>query len=220
MFNFFKREEKNLPDFWKSYEAKLEKKIPELVHENTFVVFDTETTGFDYKNDRILSIGAVKVFSNSIDVSNIFEHYVHQEIFNPDAVEIHGILRNEKQEKLSEEEALKLFLGYIENNILVAHHAGFDIRMINAALRRMGLPRLKNKVLDTGYLYKKTLLHSNLIDREKSYTLDEIAEAFMIDVEDRHTATGDAYITAIAFLKIMGRLDKHKTMRLSDLLKL
>lgn len=220
MFNLFKKKTKNYPEFWSAYEANFQEERIGPVSQTTFVVFDTETTGFDYKEDRILSIGAVKVKANTINISNTFEHYVQQEIFNPESVKIHGILRSEKQESLSEEEAVQGFLRYIGNAVLVAHHANFDIKMFNAALKRIGLPRLKNKILDTGYLYKKTLLNSNLIDRDKNYSLDEIAEAFVIDTKDRHTATGDAFIAAIAFLKILGRLDKNKTMKLNELLKL
>lgn len=220
MFNFFKNKNQDHPEVWKLYEAKFQEELPALVSQTQFVVFDTETTGFDYKNDRILSIGAVKLKSNALDVSQTFEHYLQQEKFNPEAVKIHGILRNEKTESLTEEEALKAFLRYIGHAVLVAHHANFDVRMVNAGLKRMGLPKLKNEVLDTGYLYKKTLLNSNLIDREKNYSLDEIAEAYIIDVKDRHTAIGDAFITAIAFLKILGKLDRNREMKLKELLKL
>lgn len=220
MFNFFRNKTTEYPEFWRSYEEKFQEELPGIVSQTPFVVFDTETTGFDYKNDRILSIGAVKLQSNTLDVSQTFEHYLQQEIFNPESVKIHGILKNEKMESLTEEEALKAFLKYIGNAVLVAHHANFDIKMINAALKRRGLPGLKNKVLDTGYLYKKTLLNSNLINREKNYTLDEIAEAFIIDVKDRHTAIGDAFITAIAFLKILGKLDRNREMKLKELLRL
>jgi DNA polymerase-3 subunit epsilon len=71
----------------------------------------------------------------------------------------------------------------------------------------MGLPKLKNKVLDTVNLYRGTLIISNLINRDKTYSLDEIAETYSIEIKDRHTAAGDAFITAIAFLKILGKLN-------------
>ena len=124
-------------------------------------------------------------------------------------MKIHGLIQNEKIKTISESEALKNFLDYIGNSILVAHHAYFDITMLNHALKRMGLPKLKNRILDTGRLYKATRISSNLIDQEKRYSLDEIAESLNIDVTDRHTAAGDAYITAIAFLKILIIFSQH-----------
>lgn len=209
-FNWFKKKERleDLPEFWKDYTRTFDEELPEDVNKIPFVVLDTETTGFDYEKDRILSIGAVRIQNQSIEVRDNFEVYVEQTTFNPETVKIHGIIQNEKFKKTSEIDALKEFLRYIGNNVLVAHHAGFDIKMINKALARHDLPKLKNKVLDTAVLYKSTRIITNLINRDKIYSLDEIAEAYNIDVADRHTASGDAYITAIIFMKLLSRIDK------------
>lgn len=207
-------------EFWTRYEECFKKPLPEFADETRFVVFDAETTGFDKSRDRILSIGAVSVKNNILEVANSIEIYLQQEVFNAESVKIHGIIRNEKVERLSEEEALKQFLTYIEDAVLVAHHAGFDIGMINRALRRMNLPKLKNMVLDTGVLYKQTRLSSNLINKDRPDSLDDIAQAYLIDIKDRHTAAGDAYITAIAFMKIMSRLRKGERLRLKKILDL
>ncbi|MBO2545480.1 3'-5' exonuclease [Salegentibacter sp. BDJ18] len=220
MLNLFKKKPENLPDFWKDYEAKFQEKLPEEIAETRFVVFDTETTGFDIKKDRMLSIGAVGIENKSINIADGFEEYILQETFNPKTVKIHGIIQNERIETLSEEEAVKAFLKYIGNSVLVAHHAGFDVGMINEALSRMGLPRLKNKVLDTVNLYRGTRIISNLINREKSYSLDEIAETYNIDTKDRHTAAGDAFITALAFLTILGKLNTDRKLNLKKLFRI
>ena len=220
MLDFLKKKPDNLPDFWKDYEAKFQEKLPEEISETRFVVFDTETTGFDIKKDRMLSIGAVGIENKSINIADGFEEYILQETFNPKTVKIHGIIQNERIETLSEEEAVKAFLKYIGNSVLVAHHAGFDVGMINEALSRMGLPRLKNKVLDTVNLYRGTRIISNLINREKSYSLDEIAETYNIDTKDRHTAAGDAFITALAFLTILGKLNTDRKLNLKKLFRI
>lgn len=218
MLKWFNKEKPKFPDFWTRYEKFFDQPSHEFAEQARFVVFDAETTGFDKRRDRILSIGAVSVKNNTIDVANVFEIFLKQEVFNAESVKIHGIIRNEKVERYGEEEALKRFIVYIEDAILVAHHAGFDIGMINQALKRMDLPKLKNQVLDTGVLYKGTRLSSNLINKNQSYSLDEIAQAFLIDTKDRHTAAGDAYITAIAFMKIMSRIKKGERLRLKKLL--
>ena len=220
MLNIFKNKSKDLPQFWKDYEAKFQEKLPVEIADNRFVVLDTETTGFDLKKDRMLSIGAIAVKGKSIDVADGFEEYISQETFNPKTVKIHGIIQNERIETLTEEEAVKAFLKYVGNSVLVAHHAGFDIGMINQALSRMGLPKLKNKVLDTVNLYRETRIISNLINREKSYSLDEIAETYNIDIKDRHTAAGDAFITAMAFLTILGKLNADRKLNLKKLFRI
>jgi len=214
------KEREDLPIFWQNYAQSFEDKLPEKLSEIRFVVFDTETTGFDFNEDRILSIGAVRIENQSIEISDNFEVFLDQNKFNPETVKIHGIIKNERFEKISEYEALKKFLNYIQNSIIVAHHAGFDIKMVNKALKRNNLPKLKNKVLDTAVLYKKTRIMTNLIDRDKVYSLDEIAEAYNVDLIERHTASGDAFITAIIFLKLLGRIRNKKELTLKDLLKI
>ncbi|MEE2772353.1 MAG: 3'-5' exonuclease [Bacteroidota bacterium] len=209
----------NLPKFYKDYAATLEN-MPSAISETRFVVFDTETTGLDPNEDRILSIGAVTVKNLQIDISENLELYLQQDFFNPESVKIHGLIQNEKFEKISEEKAIEQFLDYSHGSVLVAHHAGFDVKMINRALKRMGLPKLRNKVLDTGMMYKKNRLITNLIDRDKVYSLDEIAEAYNIDLVDRHTATGDAFITALVFLKLLGRIGNKDSLSLDKLVKL
>ncbi|MDR5590462.1 3'-5' exonuclease [Christiangramia sp. SM2212] len=217
---WFKKEsiDPDLPYFWQNYSKSFEEKLSDKISDVRFVVFDTETTGFDYEEDRILSIGAVRVENRSIEISDNFEVFLNQKKFNPETVKIHGIIQNERFEKLSEIDAIKKFLSYIQNSVLVAHHAGFDVKMVNKALKRNGLPKLKNSVLDTSVMYKKTRILTNLIDQNKEYTLDEIAEAYNIETTDRHTASGDAFITAIAFMKLLNKL-KTKELTTKNLLK-
>lgn len=219
--NWFKRnKETDLPDFWMRYLNAFKEEVPKTIADSSFVVFDTETTGFDYELDRVISIGALIVKQNEIAISDTFEVYVDQTRFNSETVKIHGILNHEHLKTVTELAAIEQFLNFIGNKVLVAHHANFDITMVNLALHRNGLPNLKNKVLDTVNLYRSTRIKSNLIDRQKNYSLDEIAENYGIDVSDRHTAAGDAFITAIIFLKTISLLKKKTVFNLKELFKL
>lgn len=171
-----------------------------------FVVLDTETTGFDYENDRILCIGAIVLQNNTISIQDSFEVYIEQQHYNKATAQIHGILKDFVLDRPKELEALQQFLDFLGDSIIIAHHTVFDVTMINKALERNGLPILTNRTLDTAKLYKKTLLSSYLLERKDHYTLDDLADKFDISKKDRHTAMGDAYITAIAFLKILKKL--------------
>jgi DNA polymerase-3 subunit epsilon len=91
--------------------------------------------------------------------------------------------------------------------------------MINTALERNGLAKLTNKTLDTAVLYKRTLIKSNLLQHKDHYTLDDLADKFDISKKDRHTAMGDAYITAIAFLKIIRKLKEKNEIMLYQLFR-
>ncbi|SNR66089.1 DNA polymerase-3 subunit epsilon [Maribacter sedimenticola] len=214
----FSKKSKHLPAFWTNYENRFKEKIAADLNEITFVVLDTETTGFSFDEDRILSIGAVKIKHETIAVQEVLDIFLEQEKFNKDSVPVHGLLKNGQRNCISEINAMEQFLDYIGNAVIVAHHAGFDMGMLNMALNRNGLPNLKNKVLDTGVLYKRTLIKTYLIQPKTNYTLDELAEKFSISKKDRHTALGDAYITAVAFLKIISRLKEKRKFSVKKLL--
>jgi DNA polymerase-3 subunit epsilon len=204
--------------FWEKEENLFDENI--TIEETRFVVLDTETTGFDYTNDRILCIGALVLQNNIIKIEESFEIYIEQDHYDGSTAQIHGILKDFIVKRPTELEALEQFLNYLGDSIIIAHHANFDITMINRALERNGLPELKNKSLDTGVLYKKTLIKSHLFERKDHYALDDLADKFDISKKDRHTALGDAYITAIAFLKIVKKLREKKEINLNQLFKL
>ncbi len=209
-----------LPDYWKEYQMEASKKLPPEIQSNNFVVLDTETTGFSFQRDRMLSIGALSLKNGVIQVNNSLELYLKQEHFDHSTVKIHGLLKKERKTCVTENEAVELLLGYLKNSIIVGHHTHFDICMINKALKRQGLPELLNRSLDTALLYPKSLIKSPLRSQKEQYTLDDLAEAFDISLKDRHTALGDAYITAIAFLGIIGRLQKKEKLSINSLFKL
>ncbi|OXA92391.1 3'-5' exonuclease [Flavobacterium hercynium] len=203
--------------FWKKEEDLFDENI--TIEETRFVVLDTETTGFDYDNDRILCIGALVLQNSVISVQNSFEVYLQQDHYDKSTAQIHGILKDFIIKRPSELEALQQFLDFVGDSVIIAHHTIFDVTMINKALERNNLPQLTNPRLDTAHLYKKTLIKSHLFERKDHYTLDDLADKFDISKKDRHTALGDAYITAIAFLKIVKKLKDKKEINLNQLFK-
>lgn len=207
----------SLFNFWKKEENLFNENI--TIEESRFVVLDTETTGFDYENDRILCIGALVLQNGIINVQDSFEVYIEQDHYDKATAQIHGILKAFVIQRPTEAEALEQFLAYLGDSIIIAHHTIFDVTMINKALERNGFPPLTNKRLDTAILYKKTLIKSHLFERKDHYTLDDLADKFDISKKDRHTALGDAYITAIAFLKIVKKLKEKKHTNLNSLFK-
>lgn len=216
-FDWLFKKKQDFPDFWNAYLDTFKKNKNVPITNTRFVAFDTETTGFDKKEDRILSIGAVSFVGKTIQVNNSLELYLDQDVFKPETVKIHGLMKTGSQEKISELEAIKAFLLYIKSDILVAHHANFDKNMVNEMLLRHGLGKLKNKFIDTGVLYKKSI-HIIYRQKDKSYSLDDLAKELNVPTVDRHTATGDALITALVFLKTIARIDKRKQLNWGYLL--
>jgi DNA polymerase-3 subunit epsilon len=203
LFNWFKKDKKSYPEFWQNYLACFADKADKKLLKR-FVVFDTETTGLDARNDLILSIGAVAICGNSIVVNDFLELFVEQNNYKIESVPIHGILKGGKERKLSENETVIQFLDFIKDATLVGHHVRFDIRMVNAALRRMGLGKLKNRIVDTDLMYQKF----KGLQEDQHASLDELCEVFKIQKSDRHTATGDAFITALIFLRLKNKWRK------------
>lgn len=200
LFSWFKKDKKNYPEFWQAYLACFDAKEDKSVAKR-FVVFDTETTGLDFRSDVILSIGAVSIYGNSILVKDYLELFVEQNIFKTESVPIHGILKEGKEEKLSEGEAMIRFLDFIKDATVVGHHARFDIKMINAALERMGLGKIKNRNMDTDLMYQRF----KGLQEDQHTGLDELCRVFKIEKSDRHTAAGDAFITALIFLRLKNK---------------
>lgn len=205
--NWFQK--KHYPDYWNEYAASFKNKNKKY-EEIRFVVFDTETTGLDTHNDEILSIGAVAVQNKRILIQDSFECFLNPKDFKKETVKIHGI-RKTSANKIEEEQAIKAFLNYLSNGVLVAHHAGFDVNMINKSLKKLGLPKLKNTVIDTGTLYVRSGLSNS---NKTHFGLDEISEQLNIPPHDRHNAAGDAYITAQVFIKLLSKFQKNNTLSL------
>lgn len=186
---------KDYPEFWKNYLHKFENKS------KRFVVFSTETSGLDSEKDVILSIGAIGIEDEKIIVKDSFDITILQDKFNPEIAIKNGIL-NTSEEKIAQEEAISLFVNYLGNATLIGHRIHFDIAMINHALEKLHVGKLKNEALDVEIMYQKW----QQLAEDKLFSIDELATTFKISKSDRHTASGDAYITALIFLKLKQRL--------------
>lgn len=169
-----------------------------------FISLDTETTGLDPRRDKIITIGALSVVDGEILVEDSFEAMIQIQ-YNNSSVTVHGITRDEASAGLEEREALELFLRYLRDGVIVGHHIGHDIQALNVACERHFGFELKNHSLDTMDL----TLHLNddgaFAGRAvpEGFTLDSLCEMFGVVPHDRHTAGGDAFITAQVFLRLL-----------------
>lgn len=190
----------NLPQFWKNYISLFDGDNSN--HRKRYVIFDMETTGLDPKEDVILSIGAIGVTANAIEVGDFFEAFLIQEQFDTQSPALDKYLKETGLEKVVEAEAMIQFLNFAKDAILVGHNINLDIEMINQALKRLDLGRLKNPIMDTNALY---LRWKELPDIHQA-TLDELSDALKIKKSDRNTASGNAFVTALIFLKLKTKL--------------
>ena len=164
-----------------------------------FVVFDQETTGLDPKNDCIISIGAVAVEEGEIILEDVFED-VLRVTQATSAVLVHGILPGESRQGRDEGEAVGEFLDYLGDAVLVGHHVGFDRAILRVAADRIGRT-VPNAALDTMRL-ALALKEAGAFSLEGGFELDMLCRHFGIVPHDRHTAPGDAFLTAQVFVRL------------------
>ena len=164
----------------------------------SFTVFDTETTGLDPSSgDEIIQIGAVRVLNGRLLHAEAFEQLIDPGRPIPMAsIPIHGIEQHMVEGKPRIQEVLPAFHAYVEGTVLVAHNAAFDLRFLELKQEEVGL-RFDQPVLDT--LLLSALVHPN----QSSHKLESIAERFGIPVIGRHTALGDAILTAEVLLRLI-----------------
>lgn len=183
-----------------------------------FVVLDCETTGLNPVTDRIITIGAVAVANGEIVIGDSFEALLKISS-NSGSVTVHGITRDESRQGMDEPQALELFLDYIKDGVIVGHHIGHDIASLDAGLERHWGFQLLNRWLDTMYLALHLQKNGAFAGQpqKRRFTLDALCERFSIEPHGRHTAVGDAFLTAQIFLRLRALAFRYGRNRLGPL---
>ncbi|MCI8596835.1 MAG: PolC-type DNA polymerase III [Lachnospiraceae bacterium] len=176
--------------------------------EDTYIVFDIETTGFSAENDRIIEIGAVKVEGSVI--TDKFSAFVNPQIPIPFEIEkLTGITDDMVVKEPVIEKVLPEFLAFCQGAVMVAHNAGFDMSFIHKNCERQGLP-CEYTVVDTVALARV------LLPSLKRYKLDTVAKVLDISLENHHRAVDDAGCTAEIFVRFIEMLKERDIKNLDE----
>lgn len=180
-----------------------------------YVVFDTETTGLNpSKGDEIVQISGVRLVKGK-PTGEEFNTLVNPGMPIPaPSIRFHGITDDMVAEAPPVQEALRSFRAFVEDSVLVAHNAAFDMRFLRTRESESGVV-FDNPVLDT--LLVSFVLQPN----HSAHSLDAIAARFgvYISVEERHTALGDARGTAQIFVKMLPVLHRNGLATLDQVLE-
>ncbi len=165
---------------------------------DSYVVFDIETTGFSPTKNRIIEIGAVKVVNG--EVTETFSEFVNPEVPIPYRItKLTSITDAMVKDADTIEAILPRFLAFCTDSVLVAHNAKFDTSFIKENAKRLGLPYDYTSVDTLG-------ISRALLPKLNKHTLDAVAKELNVVLENHHRAVDDATCTAYIFVKLIKRL--------------
>ena len=191
-------------------------KTDESLEDTEFVVFDTETTGFNAANgDSMIEIGAVKIKNGKI--TDRFDELINPGRHIPDRITALTDISDEMVAgALNEEEATKKFLNWAGKSPMVAHNAKFDISFIEMSMKKYNLGKFENTVIDTLEL-------SRALDQGFSrHSLSALVKRYNVpfDEESHHRGDYDAEGTALVFYKMCKKLIGQNIETIKDIDKL
>ncbi|TVR97528.1 MAG: DNA polymerase III subunit epsilon [Wenzhouxiangellaceae bacterium] len=168
------------------------------LRELSYTVFDTETTGLNPAGgDEIIQIGAVRIVNGKILTQECFDQLVDPRRSIPRAsIPIHGITPDMVKGQPAIDEVLPAFHAFCQDTVLVAHNAAFDMKCLEVKQAQTGL-HFDQPVLDT------LLLSALVQENQERHNLDDLAERFGLTILGRHTAIGDAMVTAEILLRLI-----------------
>ena len=183
------------------------------LEEACFVVFDTETTGFNAASgDVMIEIGAVKLQDGVI--IDRFDEFINPGFHIPDHITKLTEINDEMvKDAGTEEEVTKRFLEWAGDNPMVAHNAKFDISFVSMAMKKYGLGEFKNTVIDTLELSR------SLDQGFARHSLSALVKRYNVpfDEESHHRADYDAEGTALVFHKMIKKLVNQKILTIREI---
>ena len=166
--------------------------------DDTYVVFDLETTGFSSKNDKIIEIGAVKIRNGEI-IDNFSEFVNPRRPIPYKIIELTGINDDMVRDAQSIEDILPRFIEFIGDSVVVAHNASFDCSFISKNCNDLGL-KFEPTIVDTVPLCR--FLYPEL----KSVKLNIVAKHLGVKLESHHRAVDDAKATGDILLECIKKI--------------
>lgn len=178
------------------------------------IVVDTETTGLDALNDRVVSLGAVCAHGTRMFRSRLMDDLVDPGVpIPPASTVVHGITDEMVRDARAFPEVWSDFQRLAQNRVVIGHNIPFDLTILRAECQRHGRPWEDLVFIDT--LRLASLLNPTL----GRFDLETLAEIYQVDLRGRHTALGDALVAAELFFRMVPRLQMQGFGTLGALLR-
>lgn len=178
-----------------------------------FTVLDTETTGFcAHEGDEIIALGAVKMVGRKITAGAEFHRLVNPYRPIPEQITtLTGINNDMVDGEKDVFSALTDLLSFLGDNVLVGHALGLDLSFINRKLKQFCNARIYNIIIDTKNIA------TALYPPESATDLDSLLRMHGIEPAGRHTAIGDALLTAGLFGIFLEEMNRKGVQTIKDL---
>src|SRR5262245_58874237 len=174
------------------------------------IVIDTETTGLDPADARIVEVGAVRIQGGRI-LDDAYGHLVHPGIpITKASTAIHHIDDNKVAGAPAFAEIWPELRNLIGNSIVIGHTIGFDLAVLKRECQRAGHAFEKLRALDTRLLAE--IAEPSLA----GYTIESLATWLGVELTGRHSAAGDALTTARIFSALIPKLRDRNIRTLAE----
>ncbi len=186
------------------------------LYEERYVVIDTETTGLNYKkDDHILELAAIEVVKGKITGKQFHCYFKPRTEINKVAFSKHHMDSNFYEANfenygVDEKTLLINFLNFVQDSLIVAHNAQFDMNFLNKEIAFRGLKTIEiNRFRCTMEIFKRKFTFRNNYS-----TLSKCAEYFKIFKNESllHSAIYDALICTKIFIHILQELNSERSL--------
>lgn len=165
------------------------------------IIFDTETTGLDSREDRVIEIGGIEL-KDHFPTGRTIHLYINPDgrKVHPDALAVHGITDESLVDKPKFSDVAQEILDFFDGATWIAHNANFDMGFVNAEFARLDLPPIDaSRVVDTLQIARrKHPMGPN--------SLDALCRRYGIDNSHRlkHGALLDSELLAEVYIEMIG----------------
>lgn len=166
------------------------------------VCFDCETTGLNPKVDDIISIGAVKIKGNKIDLQNKFERFVKPKnaAMVADAIKIHQIREIDLKNAEDIDSVIDEFIDFVGNRPIVGYYISFDMAMVNKYIKpKIGIT-LPNDTFEVSSIYYDKVEKYHNVDVDLKFKT--IMNNLELPIMGAHDAVNDAIMTSMMYIKL------------------
>jgi DNA polymerase-3 subunit epsilon len=177
------------------------------------ISIDTETTGLDVRRDRLISVAGVLLHGERMFPAVTFDRLVNPgRRIPPVSTSIHGITDAMVADAVGFPTIAGDLAGFCGGRVWIGHNIGFDVAILRREARLAGLAWKDPTFLDTLRLY------AALRPRAPDVELDAVAVDLGVDVSGRHTALGDALMTAEVYRRLLPLLAEQGVKTLGEAL--